>query len=215
MKKIGGFSRAIDSVENTLEPGGMMRSLRPHMAKIWWSEVAGPQVAAATQAERIEMGPDRCVLVVRVKNSVWANELTLLKGQLLTRLNERLGGSILTDLRFKASGLARDGDPRRGASAAKRTNAEAARQRQLRDSIALHESERSRIEAAVSEITDLTLRDKVYNSLVTAAQTSMWRRKQGWRPCSLCGSLTPPAGPVDALESEILCSVCRVAGPGR
>ena len=211
MKKIGGFSRAIDSVENSLQTGNFMRGLRPHMAKIWWAEVAGPQVAAVTQAERIEMGPDRCILVVRAKNSVWANELTLLKGPLLNSLNERLGGKVLTDLRFKASGLARTGEAARGARVPKRTKEEAAIQKQSRDAVALHESERNRIEVAVSEITDPQLRDKVYNSLVKAAQTSMWRRKQGWVPCSRCGSLTPP---VEG-KSEVRCAVCKVVGLGR
>jgi len=211
MKKIGGFSRAIDSVENTLQAGSLMRGLRPYMAKIWWAEVVGPQVAAVTQADRIEMGPDRCILVVRAKNSVWANELTLLKGPLLNSLNERLGGKVLTDLRFKASGLARTGEAARGARVPKRTKEEAAIQKQSRDAVALHESERSRIEVAVSEITDPELRDKVYNSLVKAAQTSMWRRKQGWVSCSRCGSLTPP---VEG-KSEVRCAVCKVVGPGR
>ena len=211
MKKLGGFSRAIDLVENGPQSSSFMRSLRPHMAKIWWAEVAGPQIAAVTQAERIEMGPDRCILVVRAKNSVWANELTMLKGKLLDGLNERLGGKVITDLRFKASGLAKTGDAVQNVRAKIRTKEEAAQQRQNRDTIALHESERSRIEVAVSEITDPILRDKVYNSLVKAAQTSMWRRKQGWLPCTRCGSLTPPV-PGDA---EVRCSVCKVVGPGR
>ena len=211
MKKIGGFSRAIDSVEGTLKSGNLMRGLRPHMAKIYWAEVAGAQVAAVTQAERIEMGPDRCVLVVRAKNSVWANELTLLKGKLLDGLNERLGGRVITDLRFKASGLAKAPEAPRIFHSPKRTKEESERQRQNRDGFALHESERSRIETAVSEITDPQLRDKVYNSLVKAAQTSMWRRKAGWVPCTRCGSLTPPLEG----ESALRCPVCKVLAPGR
>jgi predicted nucleic acid-binding Zn ribbon protein len=211
MKKIGGFKRAIESVENTLQAGSLMHGLRPHMAKIWWAEVAGPQVAAVTQAERIEMGPDRCVLVIRAKNSVWANELTLLKGKFLDGLNQRLGGKVLTDLRFKASGLAKLPEAQKGFHAEKRTLEEAERQRKKRDAFALHESERARIETAVSEITDAKLRDKVYNSLVKAAQTSMWRRNQGWVPCTRCGSLTPPG----ADASSVVCAVCKVLAPGR
>ena len=78
--------------------------LRPHLAKVHWEGVVGPQVAGVTQVEAVRDG----VLFVRVKNSVWANELTLLKEDMLRRLNSKLGGRILTDIHFKASGLARD-----------------------------------------------------------------------------------------------------------
>ena len=77
--------------------------LRPHLAKVHWEGVVGPQVAGVTQVEFVRDG----VLFVRVKNSVWANELTLLKEDMLRRLNSKLGGRILTDIHFKASRLGR------------------------------------------------------------------------------------------------------------
>ena len=81
----------------------LAQALRPHLAKARWAEIVGPQVAGVTQVEAVRDG----VLYVRVKNSVWANELTMLKDDMVRRLNAALGGRVLTDIHFKASGLAR------------------------------------------------------------------------------------------------------------
>src|ERR1700760_3179394 len=99
-----GLIPANNAVTAMLQSHELAKALRPHMAKARWAEVVGPQVAGVTQVEKVQNGTE---LVVRVKNSVWANELVLLKGDMIRRLNTVLGGPVLTDIHFKASGLSK------------------------------------------------------------------------------------------------------------
>ena len=102
LRKTRGMAPAFGAVDR-FSSQELAAALRPHLAKAHWAGVVGPQVAGVTQVEAVRDG----VLYVRVKNSVWANELTLLKDDMLRRLNAKLGGRVLTDIHFKASGLAK------------------------------------------------------------------------------------------------------------
>jgi predicted nucleic acid-binding Zn ribbon protein len=62
-----------------------------------WPEVAGPAVAAETAPASEREG----TVTVECSGAVWAQELTLLEGDLLGRLNPRLEGAQVRRLRFK------------------------------------------------------------------------------------------------------------------
>ena len=66
-----------------------------------WDEVAGPVVAAEARPASEKGG----ILTLRCESAVWAQELELLSGDLLRRLNEALagpsGGAPLGGLRFR------------------------------------------------------------------------------------------------------------------
>jgi predicted nucleic acid-binding Zn ribbon protein len=62
-----------------------------------WAEVAGERLAAAARpvSERDEE------VIVACSDPVWAEELDLMQGQLLKRLQERLGEAAPPRLRFR------------------------------------------------------------------------------------------------------------------
>ena len=62
-----------------------------------WSEVAGTAIAAEAQPASEREG----TVTVECSGAVWAQELTLLEGDLVARLNARLTGARLRHLRFK------------------------------------------------------------------------------------------------------------------
>jgi predicted nucleic acid-binding Zn ribbon protein len=66
-------------------------------AQALWPEVAGPAIAA----ESAPAGEREGTVTVECSGAVWAQELTLLEGDLLGRLNGRLGGTQVRHLRFK------------------------------------------------------------------------------------------------------------------
>ena len=168
--------------------------LRPHLARVHWAETVGAQVAGVTQVERVQ---DGTVLVVRVRNSVWANELSLLKEDMIRRLNVKLGGRVLTDIRFKASGLSKVA-PIPSAAPSGPTPGELKLVPVPRDVA-------GRVEDIVAELRDEHLRDSTRRALLRAARLNGWRRGQGWLPCVRCGTLAPPIGPL-----SVLCDLCRV-----
>ena len=203
MRQKKGLSPAVGAVNALLQSQDLARALRPHMAKTCWADVVGPQVAGVTQVERVQNGTE---LVVRVKNSVWANELVLLKGDMLRRLNQTLGGKVLTDIHFKAGGLSRAKKTvDRPGPAVPDAPSEDALSR-----VGLSPEARMRIEKAVSGIKQEEWRDRIRRALTRAARTEQWKREHGWRPCARCGVVAFPTPHADAVH---LCPLCR-AGVG-
>jgi predicted nucleic acid-binding Zn ribbon protein len=83
-------------------PLGTLRSaLAPattlaHVQEVW-EEVAGPAIATAAQPSAERDG----VLTVLCESSVWAQELDLMGAELIPRLNARLGGGRVRELRCR------------------------------------------------------------------------------------------------------------------
>lgn len=207
MKKMRGLISAGGAVDGFLQGQELAQMLRPHLAKARWAEIVGPQVAGVTQVSAVRDG----VLIVRVKNSVWANELTLLKDDLLRRLNSVLGGRVLSDIHFQAGGLGRVPTQTVKIQAAAPTDAELAR-------IALPKDIQGGVELALLGITDEALRDQIRRTMIHAARIQEWRKRHGWLPCPRCGAMAAPVSlsttnAPDWVPAPVLCHLCR-AGVG-
>lgn len=61
-----------------------------------WSGAVGEAIARRTRAVAFHEG----VLTVEVEGAAWRHELSVLKRDLIRRLNQRLGGAVVRDLRF-------------------------------------------------------------------------------------------------------------------
>ncbi|WP_455379039.1 DUF721 domain-containing protein [Petrachloros mirabilis] len=62
-----------------------------------WKDIVGDTIAANTWPDQIRFKK----LYVTVRNSVWMQQLTFLKPELLTKLNDRAGGPLLTDITLR------------------------------------------------------------------------------------------------------------------
>lgn len=83
-----------------LRPPGNLAA--PPVSQTDWEEAVGSRVARRTQPLRL----DRGVLFVRVANSAWANELSLLADDILAQLAKR--GFSVAALRFSVGAISRD-----------------------------------------------------------------------------------------------------------
>ena len=200
MRNQKGLAPARGAIEATLLSAELMQALRPHMAKVHWAKIVGPQVASVTQVEAVRAGS---VLVVRVKNSVWANELTLLKDDIIKRLNQKLGGKVITDLHFKASGLARTKTKLEPVMAKAPSPGEI-------DRLDVSVVTRAKIAAAVQKIENEALRSQVERTLLKFAQANEWKKDQGWLPCAVCDALTEFHG-----QEIVLCPACTLSRRNR
>jgi predicted nucleic acid-binding Zn ribbon protein len=68
-----------------------------------WADVSGP----AMRGEAEPVSEHAGTVTFTCRSAVWAQELELLSPDLLERLNEALGGTSLTRLRFVAGGRRR------------------------------------------------------------------------------------------------------------
>jgi predicted nucleic acid-binding Zn ribbon protein len=76
---------------NTLQSTGLGKRLQEYRAVEAWDEVVGELVAEHSTATGIREG----TLFVDVTSSVWMQELQLLRGEIVERLNAHLGRSFV------------------------------------------------------------------------------------------------------------------------
>lgn len=176
-------------LSESLRALGLTKRIKEYECVAVWDEVVGEQVAGAAQPEGIRDGR----MFVAVKSSVWANELTLLKPDIISRLNRRVGGNALKDIIFKAGRV-----PNRKKSPIK----ESAVGPDI-EGIPLTDAELERVEAAASASGEDASED-IRRLLTTALCLEKWKQMQGWTPCKLCGTL-------QNTESGV-CPPCEIQG---
>ena len=92
-------------LESLISAKGWEGRVELHKVFEFWDDLVGPDIARQAQPHVIR----KTVLWVRVSDSVWMQQLHLLKVMILDKLNSRLKKSKLTDLRFQLdTSLGRD-----------------------------------------------------------------------------------------------------------
>lgn len=76
---------------------GIETRLEMEKAVVLWEEVVGAKVARRARAEAVRGG----ILFVRVANSTWLQELSLLKEGIIERLNSLLEAQVVEDIVFR------------------------------------------------------------------------------------------------------------------
>ncbi len=184
-----------------LDQMGIGDKVRQHTAPLVWAELVGPQVAGATEPERVREG----VLYVAARSAVWAHELNYHKADILRRLNDRIGAQagkpLIIDIRFFNKGVITKQPAPDVRPPLSPTRAE------LED-IEVTPQERAAIDQDVSGIADETLRERLRRARLADVRTRRWRTEHGWQKCPDCGEPAPPRFPDDGMVN---CSRCRVA----
>lgn len=88
------LSRALDRY---LEASGLQGALERTGLLDEWSRVVGPRIAAVTRAAEVRGE----TLVVEVASSAWLNELTMMRKNILERLNGIREGVTVEQIRFR------------------------------------------------------------------------------------------------------------------
>mgnify|MGYP000869577310 CR=1 FL=1 len=88
------------AIESSLRRFGIVRKVKRSQAVFMWNDIVGSPASNVSEAVSCRGG----VLFVEVKNSVWAAELSLLKRDIIKKLNRYLGRGTIKDIRFKATG---------------------------------------------------------------------------------------------------------------
>ncbi len=81
--KVGQPQPVGEVLSKFLARSGLAAKVEAASVVLEWEQLVGPQIAAVTEPLRVSQG----VLFVAVMTSAWMMELTLMKGELLARLN--------------------------------------------------------------------------------------------------------------------------------
>ena len=75
---------------------GLDTKLAETKARLLWPDVVGQPLSDVSSAFRVQRGK----LFVAVNNPSWRNELVFLKAEIIRKINERLGRSVIKDILF-------------------------------------------------------------------------------------------------------------------
>lgn len=181
--------------------------MREARAMALWPAIVGDVTASRTRALHVQRG----TLVVAVESSAWANQLNLLKPQLLAKLAEKVGQGVVRDLRWRTGPIEEPEAP---------TPNEAPGLRRAPSSDPpLEANEREAIARWIEAIPDPLLAARIQGTLEAQARRKKRHKQDGWAPCKRCGVLYDPndpaaqAGgdePVDPIAGSRLCPPCRM-----
>jgi predicted nucleic acid-binding Zn ribbon protein len=79
-----------------LEELGLGKKLKQYEAVRVWEEVVGERIAKVAVPTKIING----TLIVKVEKSTWRNELSLLKREIIAKINTSLKEEIVKDIKF-------------------------------------------------------------------------------------------------------------------
>ncbi|MFH1736997.1 MAG: DUF721 domain-containing protein [Actinomycetota bacterium] len=92
------ISDVLDALAGRL---GIRKQLKRAQVINEWADIVGERIAKETRPDRIK----GAVLFVACSGSVWAQELTFLKPEIIKKIRERVGPGIVADIRFRTGQL--------------------------------------------------------------------------------------------------------------
>lgn len=171
------------SLAPAVEELGVTQKLARFQIQACWPELVGPRLAPHCSPQKIQGR----MLWLRVRASVWAQEIMLLQDSILTSLSKRFPRLRLEQLRCQV-----------GVVVAAPSEAPLPVPEDL-SAIVLPRSVEYRLERLAAEVEDEGLRESFLRAMRQKERKDMWLRSQGAMPCQLCGGL----------QDRRLCLSCR------
>lgn len=85
-----------EAIKGLLKDYGLDKAVKLHQATFLWKEVVGPAIARHSSAVDVKGE----TLFIRARSAAWRNEIAFQKDEILQAINERIGSSLLKDIRF-------------------------------------------------------------------------------------------------------------------
>lgn len=184
MNRLGGL------VSSSLDNLGLRHKVLEHQALERWPQVVGPQIAASTVATSVRDG----VIFVACKSSMWCNELTFHKTNIINKLNKSVGKPVIIDIRFSARGFRKAVESRKEEASTKAKGLE---------SVPVDEKDVETAERIAAASGSSELAERIRRAVLTSKRLEAVKRQEGWHECVKCRSLHKDAGD--------LCEDCRRA----
>lgn len=146
-----------------------------------WQMCAGSQIDKKTAINRLQNG----ILFVNTENAVWANHLTLLKRELLNKLNSSIAPFSISDIRFKPAFPLRKFIKRKSSPL----------------NIALTEEETELIKQYTAAVTDSELRQKLESISIVDKKWQKEKLQKGGGRCPVCSAVN---------EKKGICFACKL-----
>ncbi len=168
LKRDSRVGTAGEAVQGLLRGLGLWDRARQEQAAVVWEDVVGKAVAAKTEVIRV----DRGVLYVKTQGAAWAQELALHEGEIRQRLNDKLGGNVVREIRFSTRGRVQSSEQDEQERAAPHPA------REELEAVALTDEEKAAV-AEAAKATAPELAPMVQRLLVAQMRLDRWRQQHG------------------------------------
>jgi len=95
-KRQSQFQPIGDILFSVLQKKGMASKLQENALLKLWSQAVGPQIASKTKPDSFKNG----TLFVMTVSSVWVQQLHFMKEEILKKMNELSGRTVIREIRF-------------------------------------------------------------------------------------------------------------------
>ena len=85
-----------DAIQKMFRRLGLAKRLRQYTVVTSWHSIVGDRIARVTTPRKVQNG----VLFVDVKTGPWRTELVMRKEEIMKKIRESMGRSVLKDIRF-------------------------------------------------------------------------------------------------------------------
>lgn len=171
-----------DVLTFALKTKGLKKRYTIESVIYYWQKIVGPELSRQTKAYKIQNG----VLVIIVTNSVWCHHLSMMKNELITKINTFAQENLVKDIRFLAGVLQNS------------QNSEQDIENQVNNitqkiqNMHLAPEEVRSAKSMVAEVRDENLRKKLLWILEKEKLLKKAKAEEKWHPCTVCGILCPP-----------------------
>jgi predicted nucleic acid-binding Zn ribbon protein len=97
MKRLWKTTMFGSALRNAIEQHGLERGIREQDLFQRWEEIVGPAIARQATPNRLRNG----LLWLHVVDSAWRQELSLMRRELVAKINAALGEELVKDIRLR------------------------------------------------------------------------------------------------------------------
>ncbi|MEN6414007.1 MAG: DUF721 domain-containing protein [Veillonellales bacterium] len=178
-----------DILPLTIKKLGLQKKYNAESAIQHWQEIVGEKISTHAAPVMVQRG----VLLIAVSSPVWGHHLSMMKAEILSKINHFIGEKLIEDIRFQAGYL-------KNSQNQEPNEPEPSIQQQLR-SLRLEETEVSAAYSLVEKMQDEQLRKKIFQIVKKDLKLKKAKQQRQWHPCIHCAALCPP--------EEQYCAVCQ------
>ncbi|MGI6093058.1 MAG: DUF721 domain-containing protein [Veillonellaceae bacterium] len=174
----------------TIKKLGITKRYNAESAIYHWRKIVGDKIAANAKPLTVQ----RDLLLVAVSSSTWSHHLSMMKQDIINKINAFIGDNLIKDIRFQA-GYLKDNQ--------NQENAGQAGENEIKlHNIKLEATELKNVNDLVKSVGDADLQTKLKNIIKSDLKLKKARHNGKWHKCLDCSVLCPP--------EETFCFTCKL-----
>lgn len=170
---------------------GINKNYKTQLAIFNWEKIVGKDIAAQSSPLSVEYN----VLFISVNNSVWCHHLSMMKADIIFKVNQFVGEPLIKDIRFRTEYF------KNKTNDDEQEVEEVNIARELRK-VKLDANEVNSAKQLVENVVEEKLQDKIAKLYQKHLAFNKLKKAKQWHKCEKCDTLCPK-------ESQY-CSVCKI-----